>query len=772
MQNNNKITKLEDLHLFPSKKILLRNSMDRYGFSFVVAERLGFARPRRSFCNWVHGWIWWEDIMDARDIIGTLSTLSNTIDHAVIVGSKAQQKIVISEYPNVKTVIGGVPHIYCPNFTAKKQKHVLLAFLAHSVEDENHDVVDAQYLDYLSSIKDSWEKIFVSVYYLDVTPVLVNEIERRGLKVLVGANPNDQFSMYRTKLMFSLADSVNSNVMGSHIAYALAENCKVSLYDDLYTYDKLTRLQTQPDFNTSDANKDSYVHSKEYLVKIFPQLFCDPAKAVRNKSLGQDCLGKQATLSNSELIGAIGWGASDQLQGYLKGAKNRGLKIIPKKNDAQQSSFTNWKGSFSEKDVKNLHTVIQKDLTILVGSQLTTPQINSIESLEFENIDYVFSNSKLSLAEGSREKKLQVLDSNLNLVFDFLIQHPDCIKINILCFQEDMPKEVPQNRKIKFFNLNTVTRALAPLSNSKKILTYIDTITHLRKAQLIESEYPFKKFIFVTSSKDIFLQLNKDIDIYYFSKIQLLLDIFFKKMPIFDSILVSRVDDLYFKLIYRFNSFCKLLTFDEGLFTIHHGSVYNSPMPLSRRNSLFHKMLNLKETSFFYSKTNHHFTWFQKKRFEGLAIPFERLIKLENHVKQNSVNKIFIGQPWQYMFPNKFFMESLSQFINKNNIDIYLTHPREDIDIISQQLGPDVSLVTCHSSGEDFINKLLTEKDVEIFSIASTLVTGVSDKASIFIVESPYTDKEVIRSQENLKETLRSQEYNFKVISIDETSSI
>ena len=240
MQNNNKITKLEDLHLFPSKKISLRNSMDRYGFSYLVAERLRFKYTRRSFCNRVHGWVWWEDVMEARDIIGPFS---NPTDVPVVVGTEAQYKTVMSEYPNLKAVIGGVPYIYYPNFIVEKQKHVLLAFLAHSAEEEKHDVFDAQYLDYLSSIKDSWEKIFVSVYYLDVTPVLVNEIERRGLKVLVGANPADQFSMYKTKLMFSLADSVHSNVMGSHVAYALAENCKVSLFDDLYTYDKLTSLQ-------------------------------------------------------------------------------------------------------------------------------------------------------------------------------------------------------------------------------------------------------------------------------------------------------------------------------------------------------------------------------------------------------------------------------------------------------------------------------------------------------------------------------------------------
>jgi hypothetical protein len=325
MQNNNKITKLEDLHLFPSKKISLRNSMDRYGFSFVVAERLRFKYTRRSFCNWVHGWVWWEDIMEARHIIGPFS---NANDETVVVGNEAQYKTVMSEYPNLKAVIGGVPYIYCPNFIVEKQKHVLLAFLAHTAEGEKYDVVDAQYLDYLSSIKDSWEKIFVSVYYLDVTPVLVNEIERRGLKVLVGANPADKFSMYKTKLMFSLADSVHSNVMGSHVAYALAENCKVSLFDDLYTYDKLTSLQKQPDFNKRDANKDSYFHSKQYLVNIFPQLFCDPTQAIRNQSMGREYLGEQNILSRSELKDAIGWNFLQQLNGFSTGFYRRAKRKL------------------------------------------------------------------------------------------------------------------------------------------------------------------------------------------------------------------------------------------------------------------------------------------------------------------------------------------------------------------------------------------------------------------------------------------------------------
>jgi hypothetical protein len=262
--------------------------------------------------------------MEAKDIIGSYSNLT---DIPVVVATDAQYKTVISEHPNLKVVIGGVPYIYCPNFIVEKQKHVLLAFLAHSAEEEKHDVVDAQYLDYLSSIKDSWEKIFVSVYYLDVTPVLVNEIERRGLKVLVGANPADKFSMYKTKLMFSLADSVHSNVMGSHVAYALAENCKVSLFDDLYTYDPLIRVQ-QEDVSMEDANKDSYFQSKKYLIKKFPQLFCDPTQAIRNQSMGRECLGEQNILSSSELKDVIGWNFLQQLNGFSMGFYRRAKRKL------------------------------------------------------------------------------------------------------------------------------------------------------------------------------------------------------------------------------------------------------------------------------------------------------------------------------------------------------------------------------------------------------------------------------------------------------------
>jgi hypothetical protein len=329
MQNNNKITKLEDLYLFPSKKILLRNSMDRYGFSYLLADYFEMSKPKRSFCDWVHGWVHWEDIMEPQDVLS-----SNSVPNGVkiVLGTNNQKKLFLDhEYKN-DVYVGGLPYAYCPELNIPKCQNVLLSILPHSAEGQQHDVLDLHYLDYLHSIKDNWESIFVSIFYLDESEKLINEIERRGLKVIIGANPNDRYSMLRTKLMFTLADAVNSNVMGSHIAYALASNCKVSLFNNLYTFDKSISSKGNPHFNQNDIERGLFVHSFEYLQDQFKYLFVDPSEGIRNTKLGNTYIGKEHLLEHQALKNAIGWNITQQVSGFSKGFYRRAkrmLKYIP-----------------------------------------------------------------------------------------------------------------------------------------------------------------------------------------------------------------------------------------------------------------------------------------------------------------------------------------------------------------------------------------------------------------------------------------------------------
>lgn len=123
--------------------------------------------------------------------------------------------------------------------------------------------------------------------------------------------------------MFTLADAVNSNVMGSHIAYALANNCKVSLVDDLHSYDPSIESKANPHFDQNDLDRRLYVQSFEYLQEKFKYLFVDPSKGVRNEKLGKEYIGFENLLEYKKLKKAIGWNFLQQLNGYSMGFYRR-----------------------------------------------------------------------------------------------------------------------------------------------------------------------------------------------------------------------------------------------------------------------------------------------------------------------------------------------------------------------------------------------------------------------------------------------------------------
>lgn len=316
-------TKLDQLNQFNFENIELQNSLYRYGFAHLLADILKLKRPRRSFCNWIHGWIWWDDIMKSVDIIGPALL---PVDIPVIVGSNYEKKIIVNEGIKNKVCVGGLPYAYCPNFEIEKNRDTLVAVIAHSAEAERHQVLDQNYLDYLHSIKKDWDSVFVLIYYLDLNDMLISEIKKRGLKYIVGANPYDRFSLIRMKLIFTMADAVNSNVMGSHIAYALASNCKVSLVDDLYSYDPVITIKANQGFLMDEVERCRYAASRDYLLKKYSYLFTDPSNGVRDVQLGNKYIGREHLLSNTKLKSIIGWTLNGQIKGYSKGFLRKGKK--------------------------------------------------------------------------------------------------------------------------------------------------------------------------------------------------------------------------------------------------------------------------------------------------------------------------------------------------------------------------------------------------------------------------------------------------------------
>ena len=122
MKNILSVCNLDEMHFFPSEKIWLRNSMDRYGFSHLLADVIGIKAPKRSFCNWVHGWVWWESIMEHVDIIGP-TQLSN--DVPIIVATDFEKIVNDQKFKN-QIYVGGLPFAYCPDLNVEKQHNSLV----------------------------------------------------------------------------------------------------------------------------------------------------------------------------------------------------------------------------------------------------------------------------------------------------------------------------------------------------------------------------------------------------------------------------------------------------------------------------------------------------------------------------------------------------------------------------------------------------------------------------------------------------------------------
>jgi len=284
-----KINKLRDLQ---GEIIKIKNNttLDRYGFSYILANKLKFRHPPRPFCNWIHGWYYWDDIMEVEDIVGMNGCPINT---SIIVNTSLEKdKLNDAGYLNV--TIGGLPFAYVSEQRVKRNKKALMAFISHSSESEIVDVIDLDYLNYLESIKDKFEIIYVSIYSIDQNPLLLKEIIRRGLVPSVGANPFDKRSLIRTHIALEYCEYVSTNTFGSHIAYALSAGCRLSIFSPCHKYDATKHLGTNQNYDFKYVERIERYKSETYLRSRWNYLFDRSADdGYKNIELGLQWIGKK-----------------------------------------------------------------------------------------------------------------------------------------------------------------------------------------------------------------------------------------------------------------------------------------------------------------------------------------------------------------------------------------------------------------------------------------------------------------------------------------------
>lgn len=301
---------------------------------------------------------------------------------------------------------------------------------------------------------------------------------------------------------------------------------------------------------------------------------------------------------------------------------------------------------------------------------------------------------------------------------------------------------------------------------------YVDTLTHLRTAEIILKKRKIRKYLFLSTSDQIERKIPPDKFIKIDSIFSLFRVVYFKNnLKNCNILLASRVDSIFFQILFFLKKFEHFYTFDEGLFTIQENSRYNlkilNPILFDRFFYWSNKVFSFpKNPSYFYKTTSKHFTYFDKSNFRHSMIDDSRIELIPTKRNLNKMKNILIGQPWQLMFLNSIDLKALKDAIKNLNIDLYVSHPREDLSIFADYLDTSITQIKCISPAEDFFESIADFGPFNIFVVASTLTLSVFETNNINIIEFTKPDEALIKSQETLKEALTSKNVKFNIIKI------
>lgn len=311
--------KIENL-LPPIIPIKIINAVDRYGFSHILAHQLNLKSVPRPFANWIHGWTWWDNITAE-----TISCHKLPKDISIITNNELEKVALIKEgFKNV--ISGGLPFSYITKKHTNRDEDSLLVFPPHSAEAETLTSTQEEYFDYIESLKKDFDKIYISIYGLDINKLMHKAAIRRNFNIIEGIHPSDANGLIRLRIILDSFRYVTSNTMGSHMLYALYSECNFSFSGPFYSYEESVTL----------ANGNPHKHRKEYVeymlytqsegyVKLkFHEYFkSHPKMGVQSLEFAKRMIGEEYKLSPEKIKQVLGWTIKGQLIGYTKGGLRR-----------------------------------------------------------------------------------------------------------------------------------------------------------------------------------------------------------------------------------------------------------------------------------------------------------------------------------------------------------------------------------------------------------------------------------------------------------------
>lgn len=303
---------LESLNFFlPKIKLILpRNEVDYYGFSYYLNNYLGYKKYNYSFSSWVHGWIYSE-----HKFIEKFNT-SQYYPHLKIVADKSQENFV-KNYGYKKVVSAGYPYIYIKkNESIKRYKNSLLVMPPKNSRDTLTKWNEDEFINRIKLIKNDFENIFFCIDQVSANNKMwIDKIIENDFQYIIGADSRDAMSLIRMKFIFQHFEYVHSPVIGSAIAYAAFDGCKVSISNDYLEYD-LSGYKRHPLYETKREFLDYeiYTKSKDYIQNKFTFLFKEILKSDTLIDWAKDQLGFQYKQDFLNIPYLLGWRIRDKIR--------------------------------------------------------------------------------------------------------------------------------------------------------------------------------------------------------------------------------------------------------------------------------------------------------------------------------------------------------------------------------------------------------------------------------------------------------------------------
>lgn len=317
-----------DLSDYSNSSYPQRNEVDRFGFSWLLANYLGIdsSLPRKAGCSWLHGWKWFPpDDYRYYWFNGRASLYLKT--HVV---NHVKEALALRSVHGFRTVlVGGLPFAYALRILQECDAKFEFHYECDAARDTcvylpkcAYDISAARAL--IEEVTDDTEQALRAVFIVfgDDTKNsdLCSLLESTRIPYLCGSRPDYQYDLLRTVYLLKRFKYLITNSLGSHIPYAASLGLKVRVTSNLRerTPDEFLSYSTQYKYPSWFFERLSWYHSKEYFFGKYSDQFTQDVFSGDLTDWGRHEIGCARVLPRGAIRFALGWNRLGRLNANIK----------------------------------------------------------------------------------------------------------------------------------------------------------------------------------------------------------------------------------------------------------------------------------------------------------------------------------------------------------------------------------------------------------------------------------------------------------------------